>query len=126
MPDASAVSALVYTSDDDAKALCRGFGVPSKSLADVTRLSAELSGEQTVARLAILDTCLLDAWMARDADQLADALATINDELIPTLVDAFDQHQLPRLDVVTEDGHRATLQAEVGWLSRLRNIFNSR
>ena len=123
LADASAVSALVYTDDDDAKALCRGYGVPSRSLAELTELNAALDAEQSVARVIILDTSLLDAWMARDVEQLTDALRNINNELIPTLVDAFDRRQMSRLDVVTEDGHRATLQAAAGWLSRLRKTF---
>ena len=126
LPDASAVSALVYTNDDDAKALCRGFGVPSRSLDELAELNAALYAEQSVARVIILDTSLLDAWMARDAEQLTDALQKINNVLIPTLVDAFDRNRMSRLDVVTEDGHRATLQAAAGWLSRLRKTFLSR
>ena len=123
LADAGAVSALVYTNDDDAKALCRGFGVPSRSLADLPELNAELNAEQPVARVVILDTSLLDACMARDVEQLTDPLRIINNELIPTLVDAFDRRQMSRLDVVTEDGHRATLQAAAGWFSRLRKTF---
>ena len=125
LADASAVSALVYTNDDDAKALCRGFGVPSRSLADLPELNAELNAEQPVARVVILDTSLLDAWMARNAEQLTDSLRDINNELIPALVDAFDRNRLSRLAVVTEDGHRATLQAAAGWLSRLHKTFMS-
>ena len=116
---------MVYTNDDDAKALCRGFGVPSRSLADLPELNAELNAEQPVARVVILDTSLLDAWMARNAEQLTDSLRDINNELIPALVDAFDRNRLSRLAVVTEDGHRATLQAAAGWLSHLRKTFMS-
>ena len=126
LPDVSPTSALVYATDADAVALCRGFGVPSRPLAELKQPWSATDEDQSLERLVILDTRLLDAWMARDADRLATASTAINNDLMPTLVDAFDRRQLSRLTIVTEDGHRATLKAQGGWLSRLRKTLTAR
>jgi len=121
VPDAS----LVYTKDDTASAFCGGLGVPVKTLPKL-KVGSELSLDtnSTIDRIVILDTSLLDAWLAKDIDSLTHNLSLINEALLPSLVSLFDKRRVASVEIVTQDGHRAALQVAGGWLTRIRQAIS--
>jgi len=97
----------VYAQDTFSISLCSYLGIACRALNEFNALSPE------AANSVVIDTSLIDAWLAGDESGVRAARLAIDNQWIRPMVEQIEQSRLKQLDILTEDGQRALCNAGV-------------
>ena len=119
-PPTAPPSLTLATRDPLALALGRHAGVGTRELGPTARLDALLAASAPTT-LVIVDLAAHEAWLARDAARLAEAVEAIAERWLRPGLRALGDGRAASLVVESGDAHRTRIEARPsrGWLGRL-------
>ncbi len=132
LPDrASAdINIELYTDHQQAHELASYLNLATKPLAQVTHALTELPLSR---HIVVLDTAMVDAWLAGDINLLEEHLARVNEQWLVPLARLVVEQHVCEIRLVTEDGLQGLCNLQTipaglndtsaGMLSRLRAFF---
>lgn len=92
---------LLIADDDEAQALARHMGVACEPLSRMFSLSESMPAAE---HIVVLDSSLVSAWLAADADKIENSVSRICEQWLSPLAHQVGQGTIAHVQVLTEDG----------------------